>query len=54
MRHYKQEWAQKTSEDDRKKIATQMASATKNFVSAEDESIVANGEESDWRNTNYI
>ena len=47
MRHYKQEWAQKTAEDDRKRIATQMASATKNFVSAEDETLVKDGEESD-------
>lgn len=37
MKHYKNEWKAKSGDDDRKKIATQMASSTKNWVSAKDE-----------------
>jgi len=38
MRHYKQEWAEKTGDEDRKKIATQMASSTKNWVAQTEDS----------------
>lgn len=34
MKFYKKEWSDKTSDDERKHIATQMASSTKNWVSA--------------------
>jgi hypothetical protein len=34
MKFYKKEWSEKTSDDERKHIATQMASSTKNWVSA--------------------
>ena len=38
MKFYKKEWADQTSDDERKHIATQMASSTKNWVSAPAES----------------
>lgn len=41
MKHYKDEWWNKTGDDDRKKIATQMASTTKSWVSASKEQIAA-------------
>ena len=34
MKFYKKEWADKSDDEDRKKIATQMASSTKNWVSS--------------------
>ena len=46
MKHYKDEWWAKTGDDDRKKIATQMASSTKSWVSASKEQIAA--EEKQW------
>ncbi len=36
MKFYKQQWGEKTGDDDRKQIATQMASTTKNWVSVTD------------------
>ena len=39
MKFYKNEWGLKTADDDRKQIATQMASATKNWVSSPDEPV---------------
>lgn len=39
MKHYKEDWRAKPGDDDRKKIATQMASSTKNWVSATEETI---------------
>ena len=41
MKHYKDEWWAKTGDEDRKKIATQMASTTKSWVSATKEQIEA-------------
>jgi hypothetical protein len=41
MKHYKEEWWNKSGDEDRKKIATQMASTTKSWVSANQEQIVA-------------
>lgn len=32
MKHYKNEWAVKSADEDRKLIATQMAGTTKNWV----------------------
>ena len=40
MKHYKEEWKSKPADDERKRIATQMASSTKNWVSATDETVV--------------
>ena len=37
MKFYKKEWSTKTADEDRKQIATQMASTTKNWVSKEDD-----------------
>jgi hypothetical protein len=37
MKHYKEEWQNNSGDDERKKIATQMASTTKNWVSATEE-----------------
>jgi len=37
MKHYKQEWRDKPEDEDRKKIATLMASSTKNWVNASEE-----------------
>ena len=37
MKFYKKEWQEKPADDDRKSIATQMASSTKNWVSRPDE-----------------
>jgi hypothetical protein len=34
MKFYKKEWASKSGDEDRKRIATQMASSTKNWVSS--------------------
>ena len=34
MKFYKKEWANKSGDEDRKKIATSMASSTKNWVSS--------------------
>ena len=34
MKFYKKEWADKSGDEDRKRIATQMASSTKNWVSS--------------------
>jgi len=39
MKHYKDEWWAKTGDEDRKKIATQMASTTKTWVSASQDTI---------------
>ena len=39
MKHYKDEWWSKTSDEDRKRIATQMASSTKSWVSASEDEI---------------
>ena len=41
MKHYKEEWWAKTGDEDRKKIATQMASTTKSWVSASQDQIAA-------------
>jgi hypothetical protein len=41
MRHYKEQWATNSGDDDRKKIATQMASTTKNWVSSSEEQVKA-------------
>ena len=35
MKHYKNEWQEKSSDEDRKSIATQMASTTKNWVKSQ-------------------
>jgi len=37
MKHYKSEWKAKSSDEERKRIATQMASSTKNWVAATEE-----------------
>lgn len=47
MKHYKDEWWNKTGDEDRKKIATQMASTTKSWVSATKEQIAAE-EKENW------
>lgn len=47
MKHYKDEWWAKTGDDDRKKIATQMASTTKSWVSASQEQVAMAEKEED-------
>ena len=47
MKFYKKEWATKTGDDDRKQIATQMASTTKNWVSKEDDE-KAEDQQQEW------
>lgn len=36
MKFYKKQWQEKPGDDDRKQVATQMASSTKNWVSSID------------------
>lgn len=46
MKFYKKEWSTKTADDDRKRIATQMASSTKNWVSSPlDNAPIADGDD---------
>ena len=54
MKFYKKEWSDKTSDDDRKHIATQMASSTKNWVSAPAEAATISAQDDEWDIANII
>lgn len=47
MKHFKEEWTQKTSDEERRLIATNMASTTKLWVSQEEQNQPANAQKAD-------